>query len=49
MIMIFGILRQDQVNLLLYRLNQPHFKQKQKNDITKFSPTDFFSLLSSAF
>ena len=28
-------LRLDQVNLLVYELDRPYFKQKQKNNITK--------------
>ena len=34
--------RRDQVNLLVYGPDRPYFKQKQKNNITKFWPTDFF-------
>ena len=29
-------IRRDQVNLLVYGPGRPYFKQKQKNDITKF-------------
>ena len=32
-------LRQGKVNLLVYGPNRPYFKQKQKNNITKFWPT----------
>ena len=46
---VFGVwwrgeweLRQDQVNLLVYRTYRPYFKQKQKSNIAKFSPTGFF-------
>ena len=35
-------LRQNKVNLLVYGPDWPYFKQKQKNNITKFWPTDFF-------
>ena len=35
-------LRRDQVHLLVYGPDRPYFKQKQKNDITKFWPTGFF-------
>ena len=42
--------RLDQVNLLVDRPDRPYFKQKQKNNITKFWPTDFFfNLLFSDF
>ena len=34
--------RRDQVNLLVDRPDRPYFKQKQKNNITKFCPSDFF-------
>ena len=34
--------RRDQANLLVYRHDRPYFKQNQKNDITKFWPTDIF-------
>ena len=32
----------DQVKLLVYGPDQPYFKQKQKNNITKFWLTGFF-------
>ena len=35
-------LRQDQVNLLVYRPDRLYFKQKQKNNITTFWPAGFF-------
>ena len=34
-------LKRDQVHLLVYGPDRPYFKQKQKNNITKFSPNDF--------
>ena len=39
---LYFILRRDQVNLLVYARNRPYFKQKQKNNITKFWPTGLF-------
>ena len=39
-------LRQDKVNLLVYRPDRPYFKQKQKNDTAKLL---IFNLLYSAF
>ena len=39
---LYFILRRDQVNLLVYGRNRPYFKQKQKNNITKFWPTGLF-------
>ena len=36
------ILRQDKVNLLVCGPNRPYFKQKPKNNVTKFWPTGFF-------
>ena len=35
-------IRQDQVNLLIYCPERIYFKQKQKNNVTKFWPTGFF-------
>ena len=35
-------IRQDQVNSLVFGSNRPYFKQKQKNNITKFGPSGFF-------
>ena len=32
----------DQVNFLVYGPERPYFKQKQKNNITKFWPIVFF-------
>ena len=34
----------NQVNLLVYGSDRPHFKQKQKNNLTKFWPACFFSI-----
>ena len=34
--------RRDQVNLLVYGPDRLYFKQKRKNDVTKFWPTGFF-------
>ena len=42
-------IRQDQLILLVYRPDQPYFKQKQINNTTKFWPTVFFNLLFSVF
>ena len=43
-------LRQEQFNLLVYGSARPYFKQKQKNNITKFWPAGFFqNVLISAF
>ena len=42
-------IRQDQLILLVYRPDQPYFKQKQINNTTKFWPTVFFNLLFSGF
>ena len=43
-------IRREQVNLLVYEPDRPYFKQKQKNDITKFWLTGLFlNLLFSAF
>ena len=39
------MIRRDQVNLLVYGSDWPYFKQKQKNNITKFWPTGFFLYL----
>ena len=39
---ILFVPRQEQANLLVYGPDRPYFKQKQKNDITKFWPTGFF-------
>ena len=41
MVSNFPIMR-NQVNLLVYRPDRPYFKQKQKNNITKFWATGFF-------
>ena len=42
-------IRPDQVNLLVYGPDLLYFKQKRKNNITKFWPTGLFNLLFSAF
>ena len=34
--------RKNKVNLLVYGHDRAYFKQKQKNNITKFWPTGFF-------
>ena len=39
---IMKYLKQDKVNFLFYDPNGPYFKQKQKINITKFWPSDFF-------
>ena len=39
---IWKYLKQDKVNFLFYEPNGPYFKQKQKINITKFWPSDFF-------
>ena len=36
------LIRRDQVNVLVYRPDRPYFKQKKKNNITKFWPFGFF-------
>ena len=36
------MIRGDQVNFLVYGPDRPYFKQKQKNNITKFWPTGLF-------
>ena len=41
-IISFQKIRRDQVNLLVYGPNRPCFKQKQKNNITKFWPSGSF-------
>ena len=38
------LLRRDQVNLLVYGPDRPYFKQKQEDNITKFSPIDIFKI-----
>ena len=44
------LFRRDQVNLLVYGPDQPYFKQKQKNNITKLCSTGLFlNLLFFAF
>ena len=35
-------LRQDKLNFLVYKANRRYFKQKEKNDITKFGQLAFF-------
>ena len=40
---------QDQNNILLCRPDRPYFKQKQKNNITKFWQIDFFKIIIFCF
>ena len=37
-----SVTRRDQDDLLVYGPDQPYFKSKQKNNVTKFLPTGFF-------
>ena len=47
LVLILALLRRDQVNLLVYGLDLPYFKKRQKNN--NFDQLAFSILLFSAF
>ena len=47
LVLILALLRRDQVNLLVYGLDLPYFKKRQKNN--NFDQLAFSVLLFSAF